>query len=428
MAIFSLNISKVSKSNGSSAVAASAYQHRERYRAEATKTLYDYRYKASEEAAVDSFMLLPSQAPREYQDPLKLWNAVEKIEKRSDALLARRVIVALPKELTRDQNKELLQDYCQRTFVDNGMCVDASIHWKDGNPHAHLLLTTRPIKENGEWGAKEKSVFKLDENGEKIPQLNPDGTQKVRIRKGKGTEKLWEREKVDVFKVNHTNIAEEWRAAWAECCNSRLAADRQIDHRSYERQGVDIVPQIHVGYSPRRREINEEIKNLRKSINTLIEKIKSLKTEISALSWITVPKKWVSVFESRIYKGNLVCNVHLPQYVYAMIPPELQRDADDYMRDIGNSTLVADRWQENAQSYELHLQDATNKYREAAKDDVLIMYRDGAKDDFLPRSIVNDAITQYLEIEKVNAAEKEKTEQRRQPLRRTRQREDGWDR
>ena len=281
MAIFSMNIAKISKADGKSAVNSSAYLHREKYRAEETGLLYDWTSKAKEEAHVFSEMLLPDNAPEQYKDPQVLWNAVEKIEKQSNALLARRIIVALPRELTPEQNQTLLNDYCKKNFVDEGMCADIAIHWKDDNPHAHIMLTTRPIKENGEWGAKEKKAYKLDEAGERIPVMDPNtGKQKV----DKRNRKQWQRETVETFAVNHKNMAEEWRASWAEHCNQYLDLEYQVDHRSYERQGLDITPQVHEGYSPAKAKINAVIKEGREMIKTLIEDLKTLKNEILRLT------------------------------------------------------------------------------------------------------------------------------------------------
>lgn len=261
MAIFSMNIAKVSKSNGKSAVNSSAYIHRERWQRSLTGEYVDYRYKMDE--PIYSEMLLPKNAPLEYSDPKVLWNAVEKIETNSNALLARRVILALPLELSLSQNKQLLHDYCIEQFVDKGMCADTVIHWKEGNPHAHILLTTRPFKENGDWGIKEKKIYKLDEKGERIPQLDSDGNQKL----GKRNEKLWERVRVDRFEPNE-KMAETWREAWKTHVNQYLQPESHIDNRSYERQGLDITPQIHVGYSPRKAIINDTIKKIQSTMKT----------------------------------------------------------------------------------------------------------------------------------------------------------------
>lgn len=276
MAIFSLNIAKVSKSNGKSAVNSSAYIHRERWQRDTTGEHVDYRYKMDE--PIYSEILLPKNAPLEFSDPKVLWNAVEKIEKNSNALLARRIIVALPVELSLSQNQKLLHDYCMEQFVDKGMCADTVIHWKEGNPHAHILLTTRPFKENGDWGNKEKKVYKLDAYGERVPQLDENGNQKL----GRRNEKLWERVRVDRFEPNE-KMAEVWRESWKNHVNQYLQPENHIDNRSYERQGLEIEPQIHVGYSPRKALINATIKEIRSKVKNIVEEIKSLKTQIFAL-------------------------------------------------------------------------------------------------------------------------------------------------
>lgn len=292
MAIFSMNIAKVSKSNGKSAVNSSAYIHRERWQRSLTGEYVDYRYKMDE--PIYSEMLLPKNAPLEYSDPKVLWNAVEKIETNSNALFARRVILALPLELSLSQNKQLVHDYCIEQFVDKGMCADTVIHWKEGNPHAHILLTTRPFKENGDWGIKEKKIYKLDERGERIPQLDANGNQKL----GKRNEKLWERVRVDRFEPNE-KMAEIWREAWKTHVNQYLQPENHIDNKSYQRQGLDITPQIHVGYSPRKAIINDTIKKIQSTIKHLADEIKSLKTQIfafekeSAIDYINkFPKEW----------------------------------------------------------------------------------------------------------------------------------------
>ena len=287
-----MNIAKVSKSNGKSAVNSSAYIHRQRWQRSLTGEYVDYRYKMDE--PIYSEMLLPKNAPLEYSDPKVLWNAVEMIENNSNALLARRVILALPLELSLSQNKQLVHDYCIEQFVDKGMCADTVIHWKEGNPHAHILLTTRPFKENGDWGIKEKKIYKLDERGERIPQLDANGNQKL----GKRNEKLWERVRVDRFEPNE-KMAEIWREAWKTHVNQYLQPENHIDNKSYQRQGLDITPQIHVGYSPRKAIINDTIKKIQSTMKYLADEIKSLKTQIfafekeSAIDYINkFPKEW----------------------------------------------------------------------------------------------------------------------------------------
>lgn len=286
MAIFSLNIAKISKSGGRSVMSAAAYQHRAKMKSALYDKRFDYRYKAK--YPHESFVMLPKYAPKEFLDSEVLWNSVEKVEKASNALLARRFIIIFPMELTKDECVDLITEYCNSQFVSEGMVADVSIHWDEGNWHAHVLTTTRPFKENGTWAAKEKKVYALDENGERIPLLDENGNQKL----GKRNEKLWKRETVEAFAVNHTNMAEEWRKAWADMANKALEKyDTSIDHRSYERQGVDVEPTVHHGGNPRLKALNEVIMAGRKKIERLLEQLKALRKETEKKE-ITVTIPW----------------------------------------------------------------------------------------------------------------------------------------
>lgn len=107
-------------------------------------------------------MLLPERAPPVFADRAALWNSVENAEKRYDSQLARRIIIALPKELSHEDNIALVRQYCREQFVSKGMCCDFAAHDEgDGNPHAHVLLTMRDLDEQGKWLPKSKSEHKL---------------------------------------------------------------------------------------------------------------------------------------------------------------------------------------------------------------------------------------------------------------------------
>ena len=112
-------------------------------------------------------VLLPPMAPPEWKDREQLWNAVEAAEKTKDSRLAREFVVALPIELDKDSNISLLQNFIQKNFVNMGMCADFAIHDTDGhNPHAHILLTVRPLNENGTWQYKTEKEYLCIKNGE----------------------------------------------------------------------------------------------------------------------------------------------------------------------------------------------------------------------------------------------------------------------
>lgn len=306
MAIYHCSIKIGSRSGGRSAVSAAAYRAGEKMQDHETGLTHDYSKKSG---VIHSEIMLPDHAPQRYEDRETLWNAVQEVEKQSNAQLFREIEVALPKEMSAAEQLEAVRSYVKDQFVNEGMCADFAIHDKgDGNPHAHIMLTTRPIKDNGEWGAKEKKAYKLDENGEKIPVIDPaTGEQKVRIRKGKGEEKLWERETVQANDWNDKGKAEVWRAAWAAECNKYLDREHYIDHRSYARQGIELEPTHHVGVVQQamkekgkplefdKTEINAEIKErnsfmqqVRDAMKRLYEKIRekarSLYERIAAAS------------------------------------------------------------------------------------------------------------------------------------------------
>lgn len=272
MAIYHCSIKIISRGKGRSAVACAAYRSGTKLTDLATGKMFDYSNKPG---VVFSEVLLPENAPAVFAvDRNILWDAVERKEIRSDARLAREVEVALPREFTRQEQIDTVREYIMKNFVREGMCADWALHDKgDGNPHAHIMLTTRAFTRNGKWAEKSRTIYKFDPNGQKIPLIDPEtGEQKVRVRKGKGVEKLWQTEKVPANDWNDRSKAEEWRAAWATECNRRLDRQHQIDHRSYARQAVEQEPTIHEGYAARkmeregqvsdRCEINREIREL----------------------------------------------------------------------------------------------------------------------------------------------------------------------
>ncbi len=215
-----------------SAVGASAYRSGEILKNEYDGITHDFTRKRG---IVHTEVLLPPHAPPDFTDRSTLWNAVEKIEKSKNSQLAREIEVALPVELDREKQIQLVREYVQENFVSVGMCADIAVHdKKTGNPHAHIMLTMRPLEQSGEWGAKSKKEYILDKNGQRIKLKN--GSFKTR--------------KVDLTDWNDKGKAEVWRQAWADVTNKYLAEQnipQRIDHRSYERQGIEQIPTVHMG-------------------------------------------------------------------------------------------------------------------------------------------------------------------------------------
>lgn len=299
--MYHCSIKVISRSSGKSAVASAAYRSKEKLKDQETGITHDYTKKGG---VIFNEIALPEYAPAKYKDRSALWNEVQKIEKRSDAQLAREVEVALPVELSRKKQIEVVREYVKSNFVEKGMCADWALHDKgDGNPHVHIMLTTRPIKENGEWGEKQKSSFKLDEAGQKVPVIDPEtGLQKVRIRKGKGEEKIWERTTVFTTDWNEQSKAEEWRANWAKECNKYLSPENQIDHTSYKRQGSEQIPTIHEGKKARQMEKEGKIAD-RCQINRDIKEYNNLNDEISKLEQLKEKIKQSMVeFKEALYE------------------------------------------------------------------------------------------------------------------------------
>lgn len=298
MNFFHMNCRVVSKARGKSSVAASAYVSAEKLLNERTGLTHDFSRKQD---VIFSDVVLCENAPSEYKEREKLWNAVEKVEKSADARFARQFDLAIPNEFTKEQAKILFYDIAD-IFVKDGMCFDGGIHWEEGNHHYDFLVTTRPFKEDGTWGDKDKKeyVFMLDENGNKIidkdnpnwwedkknpercgirlPELDENGEQK-RDKKGG---KIWKRERVDSTGWDKKEMVESWRKNCCDAINNRareFGYDFNIDHRSYERQNKEIIPSIHEGYMARKME-KEGLVSDRCSINREIKKYNSLLTKI----------------------------------------------------------------------------------------------------------------------------------------------------
>ena len=327
MAIYHLEAKVVSRGAGRSAVAASAYLS-------CTNILNDYdgvRHDFTrKKGLVWQDVFLPEFAPSEWKDRGVLWNAVEENEKTKDRRLAREFVPALPVELTPDQWQELLTDFIQNSFVAEGMCADVAIHDPHPpghNPHAHIMLTVRPLDEQGNWQYKTEKEYLCVRNGEErgftaaeFKAAQADGWEKQYPYKV-GRKKVYmppsEAEKHGYERANkhpkstkfgrQNPIAERWnseeqlvlwRAAWADVTNHHLETaghEERIDHRSHADRGLTEQPTIHEGVVARalekkgiisdRCEINRQIK----ADNALLRELKATVKKLMQAVKNTVP-------------------------------------------------------------------------------------------------------------------------------------------
>ena len=314
----------VSRGAGRSAVAAAAYLSCSRMLNEYDGVEHDYTRK---QGLGWRQIFLPATAPAEWQDRENLWNAVEEAETAKDSRLAREFVAALPVELSREEQIQLLQDFITEQFVADGMCADAAIHdpYPPGhNPHAHILLTVRPLDEKGKWQYKtEKEYLCVKDGAERgftaaeFKQAQSDGWEKqyqCKVGKKKvymapsaaqtqGYERASKYPKST--KYGRQNLISErwnseeqlvlWRKAWADMVNlhlERAGHEERIDHRSHAERGLDEQPTIHEGVVARalekkeivsdRCELNRQIKADNDLLRELREQVKKLAQIVKA--------------------------------------------------------------------------------------------------------------------------------------------------
>ena len=244
MALFHFTVDQMKRSEGQSAIASAAYRSGERLYSEYYGEYSDYTRKGG---VICSDILLPSHAPPEFADRQTLWNAVELVERGKKAQLAYSFEIALQNEFTIEENIALARQFLLDNFVSRGMTVDVAFHEKeteDGglpNPHFHFLCPMRPMNPDGTWGFKQHRVYRLDEDGNRIRDQN-----------GK-----FLFDAVPTTDWGSPETLEHWRKAWADVCNAKFeekGLDVRIDHRSYLRQGVDLLPTVHEGAAVRAME------------------------------------------------------------------------------------------------------------------------------------------------------------------------------
>jgi len=325
MAIYHMEAKVVSRGAGRSAVAASAYLSCSRLYNDYDGIQHDYTKKRG---LVWQEVFLPKCAPQEWQDREKLWNAVEEVETAKDSRLAREFVVALPIELNREEQIALLQEFIREQFVSDGMCADAAIHDTDGhNPHAHILLTVRPLDEQGKWQYKTEKEYLCMRNGEergftaaefkaaqdegwekqypykvgkkKVYMVSSEADAQGLIRADKHPKSTrYGRQNPISERWNSEEQLAAWRAAWADVSNrylERAGREERIDHRSNAARGLDEIPTIHEGVTAQalerkgiisdRCELNRQIR----ADNALLRELKAEIKKLAAMIARTVP-------------------------------------------------------------------------------------------------------------------------------------------
>ena len=263
MALYHFHVAQVKRSAGQSVVESAAYRAGEKLYSEYYGQFSDYTRKGG---VIHTEILLPPHAPREYANRQTLWNAVEDAERNKNAQLAYSFDIALQNEFTLDENIALARQFLLDNFVARGMITDFAVHQpdkRDGipNPHFHVLCPIRPLNPDGTWGVKQRRVYREDGKFDAVPTTD------------------W----------GKPETLEAWRDTWAALCNAKFeekGLPDRIDHRSFERQGVEQHPTVHEGVAVRQMEArglvtskgerNRWIKSANAMLRALRNSIKSL--------------------------------------------------------------------------------------------------------------------------------------------------------
>lgn len=234
MTIAFMRYNMISRSSGKNAVASAAYRSGSRLRDRQSGKIKNYTRK---EEVKYSEIDLPKGCTEKYRDRETLWNAVEQQSKRKDARLARELIIALPRELSLEDDIKVLQKYIKNEFTTDGMIADWSVHMKEDNPHCHVMLTVKPLGQDGETFVGQKtSTFKLDQNGDRIPRVDENGNQ-LTDKKGR---KKWVRTNTVTKNWDSPENGEKWKRAWADLLE--------------EETGIQIKFGVEEGYESERHE------------------------------------------------------------------------------------------------------------------------------------------------------------------------------
>ena len=336
-------------------------------------------------------------APPEWKDREQLWNAVEEVETSKDSRLAREFVVALPTELNRENQIELLQEFIREQFLSDGMCADAAIHDTDGhNPHAHILLTVRPLDEQGKWQYKTEKEYLCMKNseergftaaefraaqnegwekqypykvGKKKVYMTPSDAEAQRLVRADKHPKStrYGRQNPISERWNSEEQLVVWRAAWADVSNrylERAGREERIDHRSNAARGLDEIPTIHEGVAAQALERKGIISD-RCGLNRQIKSDNALLREL---------KKELPVYHVKRHKALAVRITELTEDLEELCSEKahlLQRfeyaedaGAEAFRKDIATMEAGLKKLEAQEQKYTAELDKALDEYAE----------------------------------------------------------------
>lgn len=284
MSTFYFSVNMISRGKNQSAVASASYRSGESLYSELDMETKSYKKRS---ILPETFIDAPKHAPEWVYERERLWNEVELNESKSNSRLAREVRVALPREISNEQQRNLLETFVKENFVDKGMVADVSIHRDvEHNPHAHIMLTMRPFNENGEWGGSKKREYIKDNEGNFV--FDDKGKKKFKT--------------VDLVDWNKKQTLELWRENYANIVNQyyiKNNIDERVSHKSYQEQGIDKIPKHRLTVNEFQIEKEEQKKAeeqgleyepktyyaiLNKSINKVNEELNNMSTKIMGLT------------------------------------------------------------------------------------------------------------------------------------------------
>ena len=359
MAIYSLNMTSRTCGSGQSAMARAAYISASKLKSERTGERFDHHKKAD---VKHTEIMFPEGTPVISREDF--WNAVEADITIKGHCYGKTGYIALPREWSDEQRIEFLHKFFEAEFVSKGHVVDWAYHDKGENPHADYFISQKRYGKDGKFMApKMKEVFANDRDEKGNPIFNPDkpaydpkrkeetaqyrlpqidkktGEQKVRVRKGKGTELLWEKVKIEDESLNSKDFLLKFRKDWQDFANERLEPEHHIDCRTLEEQEIDRIPQVHVGPtgyamheknpgSSDRYNLNEEIKETNKEIEnmesqyiTLRQRLQQKRNEVILKARESFKVVWESLQAS---KQKLKEKTWVPPRLEKPIPEELE--------------------------------------------------------------------------------------------------------